>query len=773
MIVKPVGPKDAKIMLIGEAPGVEEELSGKPFIGGSGKILNGLLRDAGISREECYLTNVMQVRPVNNDFGNFYEDKSRNVPRDILLEGIERLKNEIVEVNPNIVVPLGNEPLKALTGLQKITKRRGSIYEITLTKKTFDGKDYDESYKVLPTMHPAAVMRFWEYRPLVLFDLKRVLDESALSTYKIHPRLWEKVEDIPKLRARVKDFLENADYISFDIETCNNQVSCISFARTSTFAFTVPICIYDKSFWTPEEELIVWQLIKQLLESPIKKIAQNANFDMFFLWTTVGIKVKNLWMDTMNAHHCVYPELPKALDLLCSIYTDQPYYKDMVKEDIYHYNCLDSMVTYECAMRIEEQLKEFGVHKLYHEHTHPIIQPLLEMQIRGCRIDMKKKALAAESTRENIMVKQKQLDEAVGYVLNVNSPKQMKAFLYDDLKLPPVISRKTGKITTDETALKKLSKTYPNPIFDLVIHVRGQRKLLSTYLEASTDPDGRFRCRYILFGTETGRLASKLSWTDTGGNLQNVPKGIAREIFIPDEGKMFMSGDLSQADARVVAYLANEPSLIKIFESGGDIHRKVASIMFNKEESDVTPDERQTSKHICHAANYGMGAYKLAERWLTKLSVAECEEKLNLFHVHFPKIRIWHMAVEAQLKKTRVLITPMGRKRMFFGRWDKAMLRDAYAYVPQSTVADVCLKGMVNLYKNFCAYQEGYDIVFNIHDEIVIQIPVHHADSLDREWVGFMKAVLIDCMSIPLTIEGKTFTIPVGIKTGMNWNEVS
>ncbi|GAH73947.1 unnamed protein product, partial [marine sediment metagenome] len=104
MLVHPIGPDGAKIMLIGEAPGAEEEATGIPFVGGAGKILNGLLRDAGIDREECVLTNIMQVRPVNNDFGNFYEDKSRKVPRDILLEGIKRLKNEIININPNVIV---------------------------------------------------------------------------------------------------------------------------------------------------------------------------------------------------------------------------------------------------------------------------------------------------------------------------------------------------------------------------------------------------------------------------------------------------------------------------------------------------------------------------------------------------------------------------------------------------------------------------------------------------------------------------------------------
>lgn len=761
METKPTGPKDAKIMLVGEAPGAEEELRGIPFVGGAGKILNGLLRDAGINRDECYITNVMTVRPVNNDFGNFYVDKSRKVPRDILLEGIERLKNEIVEVNPNIIVAFGNEPMKALTGLEKITKRRGSIL---LTECN------DQRYKVLATIHPAGVMRLWEYRPLVLFDLKKALKESAFPGINRIERRWKKIESIPELQADIKEYLK-AEFLSFDIETCNNQVSSISFAPNATNSFSIPIQIYDKSFWTPEEELIVWQLIKQLLESPIKKIGQNANFDMFFLQTTIGIKVNNLWLDTMNAFHDLYPELPKALDLLCSLYTDQPYYKDTITTDFFHYNCLDSMITYECAMKIEEELKTFNTHKLYHENTHPVLEPLLEMQVRGHRIDMKKKVLAAESVREDVIVSQKRLDEAVGYELNVNSPKQMKTFLYTDLNLPPVISRKTGTVTADETALRKLAKAYPNPVFDLIIQIRGQRKLLSTYLEASTDPDGRFRCRYILFGTETGRLSSKLSWTETGGNLQNVPKGIAREIFIPDEGKMFMSGDLSQAELRVVAYLANEQQFIKVFETGGDVHRMVASHMFDKPEDEINKEERELGKRIVHASNYGMGAGKLAE--LSGMSYHESEEKMNLYHLHFPKIRIWHMEVEQQLKKTRMLTTPIGRKRMFFGRWDKSLLRDAYSYVPQSTVADIALKGMVNLYQYLPV---ECDIVFNIHDEIVIQIPIEDpvmSGGDNNIWLEHMKKIIIKCMSVPITIRDKTFTIPVGIKVGMNWNEVS
>lgn len=777
MIVKPTGPSNAKIAIVGEAPGRDEERRGIPFCGGAGKILNGMLVEAGIDRADCYITNVMHVRPVNNDFGEFYEDASRKVAGKLLLDGVNRLHHELYDVNPNVVIALGNEALKALVGETGITKYRGSILKHTQP----DG----QYYKIVPTFHPAAIMRQWENRPLAVMDLKRAKEVSEDATpfpLSLPPeRVWVKIEELHYLKIYVDDYLKYADHVSFDIETCNNQISCVGFAKDATHSFTVPICMFDKSFWTEEEELKVWIQIKRLLESDIPKIAQNANFDMFYLMSTVDIEVKNLWMDTMIAFHALYPELPKSLATLCSIYTREPYYKDMIAKDIYHYNCLDAMITYECAMAIEKELEEFGMYDFYHRFLHHLIPILLNMQLRGVKVDTKKRALAAEDLKKTMNDNQDKLNEAVGHEINVNSPKQMNDFLYKELGLPIQSHRKTGRTSTNEAALKALAKIAPNTLFDVILDIRETRKLVSTYLEADLDPDGRFRCSYLLSGTESGRLASRMSATGTGGNLQNVPKGIAREVFIPDEGKMFLSADLSQAEARVVAYLAKEEGLIEIFESGKDIHSQVASSIFDKKVKDVTKEERELAKRIVHASNYGMGARHFAE--LTGLSTADAQTKLNLYHIHFPRIRIWHMEVARELKRTRILTTPMGRKRMFFGRWNDALLRDGYSYIPQSTVADVVLKGMLTLHERL---PDGCDIVFNIHDEVVIQMPIKSLHrfvvvhsrrvsdkALKQIWINTVKAMMISSMSVPIEIHGRTLTIPVNVKSGMNWQEVS
>jgi len=774
VIVKGIGPQDAKIMFVGEAPGREEEISGTPFTGGAGKVLNQFLSQAMITRNNCYITNIMQDRPVNNDFGQFYEDKSRKVPSKFLLEGIERLKKEIENINPNVVVALGNEALRAITGLRSITKYRGSILFSTLVP----------GQKVIPIIHPAALMRNWDWAPLTLVDLERIKVEAESPTHEFTPRLFHKIESISALETEVKAAIEFGEYLSFDIETCNNQISCIGFATSSTYAFVVPIHMFETSNWSATDEKIIWRLVKKLLESDLKKIGQNVNFDMFFILDTVGIRVNNLWLDTMCAFHCVYPELPKSLAVLCSIYTDQPYYKDMIKTDYYKYNALDSMITLECALKIKEELIEFRTWAVYRNIVHPVLNILLDMESNGVRVNLEKKELATLSTNEEIKALQSKWDKAVGHPLNVNSPVKMSEFLYEELGLPPQYKRTTGKVTTDVKALHRLAAKYPSIVFDYIERLRKVRKVYSTYLTATVDSDNKIRCSYVLYGTESGRLASKMSRFGSGMNLQNVPKGICREMIIPDEGCMFISADLSQAEMRVVAWLANDTILINTFESGEDVFNVVASIVFDIRVEDVTYEQRDLAKHISHACNYGMGPMTLSE--ISGLSYADSKEKLNSYHINFPRIRMWQMEIEAKLRKVRMLETPMGRRRTFFGRWNNALIRAAYSYIPQSTVSDVILMGMIEMDRRL---PKSCKILLNIHDEIVIQAPIepkrcsvinvdpviinYKCPSFRTNWVQHIKELMVECMTIPIQINDRILKIPVNTKHGYDWNEVS
>jgi len=164
MVVNGEGSLQNKVWLIGEAPGETEEKSGRPFIGGAGRVLDGLLSEVGIRRCDTYIDNVIQERPPKNDFSVYYEDKSGKVPSQTLLRGHARIQGLVKEHKPNVVVALGNEALFALTGKKQITKWRGSILSCG-------------GVKVIPMIHPAMVMRQYEFKPACVLDLSRIKKE--------------------------------------------------------------------------------------------------------------------------------------------------------------------------------------------------------------------------------------------------------------------------------------------------------------------------------------------------------------------------------------------------------------------------------------------------------------------------------------------------------------------------------------------------------------------------------------------------------------------
>lgn len=758
------------IFICGESPGETEEKTGVPFVGQAGKVLDGILEEVGIRRNACYITNLIKYRPTNNNFSS--------VPQEDIAKGKAEIAEECACVNPNIIVALGEHAFNALTGLKGISHWRGSVIS------TNHGK-------CIPTIHPAAILREWKYRPMSVCDLHRAKRESEFSGIQrqqrnliIHPTHKE-------VLSFLDDIIDNERTCAFDIETETSQISCIAFATSHAEAMCIPFWFGSSgSIYAETAELEIWQKIKEVLESKeVKKIAQNAQYDMTILRDKYAINVDNLWLDTMIAFHAVYPELPKALSFLTSIYTDVPYYKyyrttnDM--DDYFRYNATDAVVTYECAMKIYEEMKESKVVDFYYEHMHSLIMPLMDMSSIGVRIDSAGKKQAIKDMQAQEIALQNKLVELVGHDLNVNSPKQMKHWLYEELKLKPKYKLRKGKaektIAADEEALDELYKETNNEALKVVLDIRGTRKLLSTYLEVTYDKAQviklhetelgqivetkrewveRARTSYLITGTETGRLSSRETVYGTGTNMQNIPKGIVRRIFIPDEGKIFLNADLSQAEARVVAWLAEEDRLIKVFQDGGDIHRRNAAKIFRKPEGEITKQEREIAKRVVHASNYGMGPVTFAKN--AGIAIPEAKRLLNAYFAEFPRIKLWHMSIERELKQSRTLITPLGRRRTFFNRWDESLKKEAYAFIPQSTVADILNMGLRRLYEKY--RRTDNQLLLQIHDAVLMQVPCLEVQKVVTE--------VRETLSIPIMIHHKELIIPVDISVGENWQDL-
>jgi DNA polymerase-1 len=749
--VEGVGPTPAKLMLIGEAPGQHEDEQGIPFVGMAGRVLDDMLLEAGLDRADIYITNIAKNRPNNNNFDNFTEE--------YLAKAKAEIQEEIAIVRPNAIVICGENALNVLTELKGITKWRGSVLSTRVGK-------------VLPIIHPAAIIREWSFRPATVADLIKARRECDYPEIRCQQRnliTMPKYDDILLYLSSIK---RDKHKVAFDIETETDQICCISFATSSTESMCIPFWFGSSgSFWSEEQEQMIWHKIKEVLEDEtIEKVAQNAQYDMTVLYEKYGIRVNGLWLDTMIAFHSMYPELPKGLDFLCSLYTDQLYYKYLRRtdsmQDFFRYNCLDSAITYECSKKIYAEMVEAKMVDFYYEHMHSLIYPLMDITHTGVRIDTDEKKKAITQYKEEIESLGKALTLAVGHELNVNSPKQMQKWLYDELKLPKKFKSRKGKgtktITTDEEALDDLYRETHNESLKIVIDIREHKKILSTYLEVKYDKEAdgseRARTSYLITGTETGRLSSRETVFGTGTNLQNIPKGIARRIFVPDDGKIFVNADLSQAEARVVAYLASDERLIKVFESGGDIHCKNAAGIFRKSEGEVTSEERELAKRVIHASHYGMGPITFAKT--AQIPVANAKRLLNLYFSEYPRIKIWHMQVAAQVRKTRTLTTPFGRKRTFFNRWSESLVKEALAYVPQSTVADLLNLGLRRLY----AIYKGTDtnLLLQIHDAVLLQTPQVGWEEVARK--------VKETLTIPVLVGNRTLVIPVDVSVGSDWD---
>lgn len=346
-------PQKVDIAIVGEAPGDEETWAGLPFIGTSGRELTSQLEAAGIDRSRCLLTNVLMEQPPGNNLPSFClrkEDLPHDYPLHIgpmvthggnfylhpdrLFEGA-RLKEELAIAKPNVVIALGATACWALLGSNSIGKLRGAVHRsITSTP-----------YKVIPTWHPSAVLRQWQYRTIAITDLVKAKRESAYPDIR-----WDSAE--LWLEPTLGDLFEfEAKYMSgpiapgCDVETANGEITCVGFAPTKERAIVVPFrtnprtlgkgetlrTVYTGNYWpTAADEKAAWLWVQRQVEkrSDVKLIGQNFLYDMqYFL--RHGIKPRNASEDTMLAAHSRHPELPKDLGFLGSVYGNWPIWKQL------------------------------------------------------------------------------------------------------------------------------------------------------------------------------------------------------------------------------------------------------------------------------------------------------------------------------------------------------------------------------------------------------------------------------------------------------------
>jgi len=350
------------IVIVGEAWGEYENRIGQAFVGPSGIELLRMLNDARVIEltstdrdyineyyrrgdprcidsiwrlhTELYRTNVFNIHPPANRLEYFCGSKGDGIPSyPALLAGkfvrrefepeLDRLADEIIAHDPNLILALGNTALWALCGRTGVSKLRGTTH---LTTHCVGG------YKLLPTYHPSAVLREWSHRPTGVFDLIKARREAEFpEVRRPNCEIWIEptLDDIERF---INDFIRGCDILSVDIETSGSRVTCIGFAPSASRAIVIPFDddrAKDRSFWTSREaEGAAWALIRRVLvDRTIPKLFQNGLYDIAFLWRAYGIGVMGAAEDTMLLSHALQPEALKGLAYLGSIYTDHGAWK--------------------------------------------------------------------------------------------------------------------------------------------------------------------------------------------------------------------------------------------------------------------------------------------------------------------------------------------------------------------------------------------------------------------------------------------------------------
>lgn len=766
-MIPPEGQHSAAIVIVGEAPGSLEEKIGQPFVGASGQLLNELMAACGINRRDCYLTNVIKERPPNNDLSPFIEITGKKVKRTPLYDAYEAaLKDELSRCKANIIVAMGNVSLYALTGRTGITKWRGSLLESSL----FPGR------KVIPTLHPAAALRTYIWKHLILFDLQKVKRESSNPAPPIDTRKYF----LRPTLAECFSYLEacnNAPLVAFDIEVSGTEVSCISFSYDASHAISIPFIAGGKHYFTPDQETALWRKIGEVLEATHNdKIGQNVTFDTTFLYDKYGIAPKNLH-DTMVACAILLPDFSKGLDFITSIYTDIPYYKEEGKgiitgkvahhdDAFWLYNAKDSIVLMEAWPRMQGDLVKQGNWDTYKRQT-GLIEPLVFMASHGIKVDgegLKDRSAQAKIEAIELQVK---LDELTApHVLNINSPLQVREYFYKVKKERPIMEQ--GVPTVNELALKKLAVRGLKEA-NVILLMRKVSKMDGTYYSVRLSADGRLRASMNPVGTRMGRISSSQNIFGEGTNLQNQPREMKR-FMQTDEGHVAYTLDLSQAENRVVAYLGPDIKMIEAFQDGIDIHSRTASLIFGGPEDKKHHDsiystlgsgehtQRDWGKKANHGLNYGMRENLAANLW--EVPTADAKFVVDKYHAAYPGVKKFHAMVEEELRGGRTLTNLLGRKYRFWDRYDENLLLEAYSFIPQSTVADVMnTRGVRFIYDNPQIFGESR-LIMTVHDSVSFQVPINIGWRRHAEMIFALRQSL----STPLIWRGHEFCLPSDTK---------
>jgi len=779
------------IAIVGEAPGAEEVKRGEPFVGKSGRLLRETLSILDFDLSKIYYTNACMCRPPNNRDPKSSEIRACN----------QRLVDELERVNPSLVITMGNAGTISLLGPGPgITKRRGMCREA-------------HGFKILPTIHPAGILRSPDTYPDFISDLKRakyLLDggKAVIEPSYHNYRLIETQRDFETFMAK----LLHAGKCAVDLETTsldfqNGRILSIGFSYCTGFAYVVD---WHKLI---NGSLNNWSLLNSVL-SNVDCYFHNGQFDV--LWLKFRGINPRYTRDTMLMHYLL--DERQGVHSLKRLAIDRyfaPNYGEGIIPDggltvelwdsdakvkIAKYNGADADYTWRLANDLWNELAEEDLCGIHDNILIPAAKHFIEFEISGMLVDLNYfESLGKKWDGEIADIESKLRNFPGAENINLSSPKQVSEYMFNVLELKPV-SGDPDEVVDQSVLLRAIKSTEdpeaqeywrssgaasarikPHSTSVYMLYYLAQqhdfpRMLIEYRLAARTrsmyydgykkmiNSDCRIRPNYKLHGTRTGRLST------SNPNIHGmIKRKEIKSIFIADPGWSILYADYSQAEIRMLAHFAKDDKLISILKES-DIHRAVMRELFEigeDEISELSKDEYDRKRRAAKNCNFGM-IYGISAKSLALqlgVSADEAQEYKNKLISIMPGVSAWIKQQHRRVVRDHEVISLYGRKRRFSlipqGGLGEVK-RQAVNTPIQSSVSDMNLLAHIRIVERLKVIGIPVKVWPNIHDSVMVQVP----DDLVKPATKIMIEEMHDvgfATEVPFVVE---------VSTGKGWGDL-
>lgn len=772
------------VMLVGEAPGADEEASGRPFVGPAGQVLERALVRAGLRREQVYITNVAKCRPPGN----------RQPTRAEIVSCLRYLAEEVEAVRPRVVVALGATALKALAGKDGITKERGRVLQPATQLRLGEAK-------LIASFHPAAYLHSGSERVVdaLVQDLgmaARLAGLASSGTLPAHRRaLFPPSSSAPSVVLALQH-LAKATELACDLEWSygadgvawpwTRGATLYSVALSGRLGDTV----YSVALAWPPPPQAAGLLLKLLRSTPL--LFHNAMADLIWL-RRVEVEPA-LAGDTMLLAYLLDEEQGLSLSRLAPLYvgvepewkidlssahpTDDASWRLLLRygtDDAYATLLLHRALLRELGERPDEEAR--ALRMAYEKLLLPAVPAFVSMATAGTPVDvplLEHEIVSATSARRQLAVKLStytSLPPGASVALAM-SPTKTAEYLRATYRaeLP----------TTRREAIESL----PYSEVPLILGIRHESKVLGTYLEpwyamATEQGDGRIHTIYRIASTRTGRSSAE---TERGGSIQLAPREKRiKHLFRAPPGRKIIAADFSQIELRLAAWFAGERTMIRLFVEGADLHRATAAFILAYKAAGltveqfwprrgeymaaVTAEQRQAAKGTNFGFIYGMQETRfvgyLRQNYGVEVTLEQAGAMRNGYFRLYSGLVDWHKRCEEDFSR--------GYTKSLFGRYRRNLAdpRKAINTPVQATASDMTMLAMTEIRQRFRALRVRARLVGFIHDAILVEADDGAADEAARLVKNTMENLPLDRFGI----EKPPIPIVADVGIGQGWDE--